>query len=208
MALEDLNPFAGRKKVKLTELLQQGAVEGLTVEFDASKDEEHNGENEVTDFPVEEGANITDHSRPKPRTLSIHAYVTGTPVSLLNISTPPGFKATRGKDAWEQMDRWRRDGAKLKATTTLFTYKDVVITKLSVPRNAQNADGIEFTVNLKEVFTASSKLVPKPVRVVKPEGSNVGQQPTKEATPPVQEQVKGLLNTGSDALGKFLGVRG
>ena len=93
MALQDLNPFAGRKKVKLVE----GAltVLGDSVEFDASKDEDHTGENEVTDFPVEEGANITDHSRPKPRTLQIHAFVTGTPMSLLNIATPPGFKAPK-----------------------------------------------------------------------------------------------------------------
>ena len=204
MALEDLNPFAGRKKVKLVE----GAtgVLGDSVEFDASKDEDHNGENEVTDFPVEEGANITDHSRPKPRTVSIHAYVTGTPVSLLNIATPPGFKATRGKDAWKQMDKWRREGTKLTAITTLFAYIDVVITKLSVPRNAQNADGIEFTINLKEVFTASSKLVPKPVRTTKPEGSNVGAKPTAPASPPVQDQTVGILKTITNAVGKKLGI--
>lgn len=204
MALQDLNPFAGRKKVKLVE----GAltVLGDSVEFDASKDEDHTGENEVTDFPVEEGANITDHSRPKPRTLQIHAFVTGTPMSLLNIATPPGFKATRGKDAWKQMDKWRREATKLTAITTLFAYTDVIITKLSVPRNAQNADGIEFTINFKEVFTVSSKLVPKPVRAAKADSANVGAKPTAPASPPVQQQTTGILKTITNAVAKKLGV--
>lgn len=200
MALDDFNPLASRKKVRLEEL------SGKNVQFDASKDEDHEGENEVTDFPVEEGANVSDHSRPKPRTISIHAFVTGTPVSVENIASPPSTKATRGRDAWTQLDLWRRQGTRLTAITSLFKYVSVVITKVSVPRNAQNSDGIEFTVNLKEIFTVSSKLVPKPTRTTKPEGSNIGPKPTKKADPPTEVKTGGFWKEISNAVGRKLGV--
>ncbi len=206
MALADLNPFAGRKKVKLTEGIL-GTL-GDSVEFDASVDEDHTGENEVTDFPVEEGANVTDHSRPKPRLLTVHGFITGTPVSLLNIATPPSFKATRGKDAWHKMEKWRTEGTRISIVTTLVAYTSVLITRLSVPRKASNSDGIEFTISFKELRTVSSRLVPKPTRPTKPPSSKVGGQPTKDAEPPVEEKSSGILKSFSDAVGRKLGVGG
>lgn len=50
--------------------------------IDVSLSETHGVSAEVTDHPVEEGANIADHIRPQPRTFSIQGLVTNTPIEV------------------------------------------------------------------------------------------------------------------------------
>src|SRR5687767_8934803 len=52
-----------------------------TIELDASISEQHTGEVEVTDHPVEKGANVADHARPKPNMLTIDGMISNTPLS-------------------------------------------------------------------------------------------------------------------------------
>ncbi len=200
MSLSDLNPFAGRQRVKLFD----GGV--TTVEFDASKDETHTGESDVTEFPVEEGSDVTDNSRPKPRTLSIHAFVTGSPISLTNLVTPPSLKASRGRDAWNQLDAWRKSGERLEVRTTLDGYKNMVITRLSIPRNSGNSDGIEFTLDMKQVVTTASKTTAKPVREQKQQSVDTGKKPTKALDPAKQEQADGLIKSFKTLVTGKIGV--
>ena len=44
--------------------------------------ESHNATNEVTEFPVEEGANISDHVRPGLKTVSLEVLITNTPIQV------------------------------------------------------------------------------------------------------------------------------
>lgn len=50
--------------------------------IDVSLSETHSVSAEVTDHPVEEGANIADHIRPQPRTFSMQGFVTNTPIEV------------------------------------------------------------------------------------------------------------------------------
>lgn len=61
--------------------------------LDCSITESHTGEVEVTDHPVEEGFNVSDHARPKPNTLTITGMISNTPIGLANPAGPTG--ATR-----------------------------------------------------------------------------------------------------------------
>lgn len=51
----------------------------LIVPFDLTMSEAHEATAEVTEHPVEQGANIADHVRQNPQTLSLEVYVTNTP---------------------------------------------------------------------------------------------------------------------------------
>jgi hypothetical protein len=50
------------------------------VEFDTVDTEDHTLPNEVTEFPVEEGPDVTDNIRVKPRLLSVKGYISDTPL--------------------------------------------------------------------------------------------------------------------------------
>lgn len=50
------------------------------VEFDTVEAEEHTLPNEVTEFPVEQGPDVTDNVRVKPRLLHVSGYMSDTPL--------------------------------------------------------------------------------------------------------------------------------
>lgn len=65
------------------------------VTFDAIEAEQHESVAEITDHPVEVGANITDHIRPTPDRLSITAYTSNQPL-VVNPNTKRGvFQAIK-----------------------------------------------------------------------------------------------------------------
>lgn len=167
-----------------------------TVYLDVSVEEQHTGDNDVTSFPVEEGPNISDNSRPKPREFSIHGFVTSAPLSLDAYSTIPALKVFRGKKVWEKLDRWRRNGTRLRVITSFFTYVDVVLKTVPVLRNVNNSDGIEVNLQFLQVFTAATKLVSKPSRLTKQSKSTLGKKITGIPDPGVESNGQGLLEAG------------
>ena len=58
-----------------------GQIDNIVL--DATLSENHDYTNKVTSFPVETGADITDHIVQEPERLTIEGFVTNTPVSLL-----------------------------------------------------------------------------------------------------------------------------
>lgn len=50
------------------------------VEFDTHESEDHTLPNEVTEFPVEQGPDVTDNVRVKPRTLAVKGYISDSPL--------------------------------------------------------------------------------------------------------------------------------
>lgn len=179
--------------------------DGNSVKLDASVDEQHTGESDVTDFPVEEGANTSDNSRPKPRTFTIHGFVTSAPLNGLDAYvTAPGLKELRGKRVWDRLDRWRRSGARLVVRTSFYTYIDVVLTSIGVPRNVRNSDGAELLLSFKQVFTSSSKTVAKPVRTQKAQSTSLGKKVNKAPPAPVAEAGETTLLAISNGIGGAL----
>ena len=55
-----------------------GAV--VSLELDVDLQESHDLSSEITEHPVEEGADVTDHVRPRLRRVSIEGYVSDTPM--------------------------------------------------------------------------------------------------------------------------------
>jgi len=161
------------------------ASEDAVITLDASINETHTGESEISNYPVEEGSNSSDNSRPQPMQLTILGVVTGTPMDITAIALPPSVKLARGKDAWSALDQWRRDGRRLRVTTSLNLYRGMVIKSLSVNRNSKNTDGVEMTIMLQEIVTVSAQTrkAPKQQRASKKQTKKQGQQSTTTATP-------------------------
>ena len=161
------------------EFLPAGAIE-----FDASVTETHDAENEITQFPVESGADITDHIRPQPERITINGVVTNTPIVFLGgIASDPA----RAEDAYAKVKSMRDNGDLVSVVTSLRQYDNMAIESFSVLRDAQNGNVMNATLTLREIFIAETATVAAPEPEAGQAGgagaSNLGEQ----STPPAPE---------------------
>jgi hypothetical protein len=149
------------------------------VEVDACIDETHQFSNTLTDHPVEEGFNITDHSRPDPDVVTLRCFVSNTPLNPEQQtrtirSGSAQFQTTaragvrlhaadgRGQSEFAKLLKMRNEGQLVKVATTLKTYESndrggMAIQSLNVSRTSKNYDGLEFSVTLKQVRIVKNK---------------------------------------------------
>jgi len=153
------------------------------LEFDAVTSEEHTAESDLTDHVVESAAAISDHKRPKPRSLSIEAIVSNTPLSFppssgfasssvtAEIATSGPAKANvltfsgefdRIQDVEATLERLRSEAIDLTVETRVRTYDNVQLVSVSIPR-ADPVDAITIKLGLREVFRASTQIVDAPL---------------------------------------------
>lgn len=125
------------------------------LDIDATVSQQHSGENEITEHPVENGTNIVDHVRVKPDKLTIECWVSDTPIS--GEASVPGSPLS--SLAYQQLLAFKTDGQLLTVTTTLRTYTSMVITSLSVPRDAKTGKALHFTCTFEQIITVSNQTV-------------------------------------------------
>ena len=147
---------------------------GDLITIDACLDETHTLDSEVTDFEVEEGFNISDHSRAKPTVVTLRCFVSNTPLSMEQMrqavregssnETPTEIRAVegRGNDVYTKLKKLRDNGELVTLTTTLTTYvssdkEGMIIQSLSIPRTSKTYDGLEFAVTFKQVRIVKNK---------------------------------------------------
>ena len=195
------------------------------VYIDSCLEETHQFNNQVTDHPVESGANISDHSRPEPDRVTLRCFISNTPLSdqqqktarrtgsftrlrTTNVSdsgfswetTAPEAVDGRGENAFKELIKMREEGALITVVTTLKTYavkKDegMMIESITIPVTRENFDGLEFTLTLKKV-----RLVRTRTTTVSAD-RRVQKKKTKkggQATKEPEERKKTLLKRGVD----------
>jgi len=146
----------------------------VTVSFDAVPSEQHSGSNTVTSHPVEEGADISDHSRPEPDTVSLDIFISNTPLSQEQMqraaqsgavsaakandapSWQPGYAEKMLQNLWDLKD----SGTLVTAITSIRgrVYRSTLIESISVPRDAKVLDAVRATIGLKKVRIVKNKL--------------------------------------------------
>lgn len=184
----------------LTSLISKSRLAAITndeatelLEFDASLQENHNASFETTQHPVEQGSDVSDHRRKLPLKLTITGVVSNTPLKLFNF----GGGAVDGKLpdtlAWETLLRLGESGELYTIVTSLWTYENMAIQSISVPRNAGLGNVLEFTIELQEVFFAESQEVEAPEELKK---KPKGKKPTEEATSAEQAKSLSVLQKG------------
>jgi len=170
-------------------------IEALQV--DATPRESHGFHSTVTDHPVEEGVNFSDHSRPEPDTLILDCLITNTPLDSTSSvqqgtqSVPPGAsagstqpqEASRDQQAYFKLKALRDVGTLITVATALRSYTSMVITDVSVARTSRNFNALEFTVSFKFVRVVQNKLTQLVVakdKRVPPENKAGNQTPVEE----------------------------
>lgn len=153
-------------------------TDSITITMHAVVLETHQLSNTVTDHPVEEGFNASDHSRPDPDRVTMDCRISNTPLSsgqateavrsgaftfqtttaaadaAGNIGAVDGY----AQKCWTDLRKLRDDGTIVKVVTTMGDYDSMAIESISLPRSAKYYDAISFTINFKRVRIVQNKL--------------------------------------------------
>ena len=129
----------------------------LTVDF--LENESHSWAVDVTRFPVEEGADISDHVQPQPRTVTINGIVNETPLGFIDAATTD-YSESRTVAAV----KFLRDLYARRQTVTLATknetYDRMICTGISFARGSRTGEKLPYTVSFTEITQVKSVEVP------------------------------------------------
>lgn len=129
--------------------------------FDATVSESPTHESELTDHPIEKGADVTDHVQVKPATLDLSVIVTNAPFP--EQGTPEHGRAEAAYD--RLLEIWRA-GEPVTWSTPRRTWPNMIITRISAPRDSPSGHTV-FELALREVVFVDQVFSPVPPAVLK-----------------------------------------
>ncbi len=145
---------------------------GITTElitFDATPNETHQRTATPTRNPVEQGADLTDHVRLQPKVYSAEIWYSDAPVSFLSIATTGvgaitdfDNRSSRSVTGFKTLEKLWSDRIPFDIVTRMYSYRNMVITSLSVPRNAETGNVMRARISLQEIQIVSLEDSPPP----------------------------------------------
>lgn len=191
---------------------QAGQIGSLIL--DCVLSESHKSEVEVTSHNVEEGADITDHARPKPREVTLTGIVSETPINIVQqrriveskgqrFETVTSTASPRGSTQYVEAALAKLENLYAKPQlvdliTSIRKYSNMMLTSLSIPRDPKTGDALNFTAVFREVRFATLRLVEAQTKVVKTANKKV--KLGKQVGPPAPEDKRDTLDRINDGL--------
>jgi hypothetical protein len=121
--------------------------------IDLALDENLTYESEVTENPVEQGADVTDHVRAKQPVLTFEGVVSDTPIgrvstheSRLAIGT-----ATPSQDAFQRLVAIHEAREPVVVTCSFGRFDAMVLTSLSPSKNAASQRSLQFSATFRRI---------------------------------------------------------
>ena len=125
-----------------------GGTDEIT--FDATTSEQHSLTSTITDHPVEQGFNVSDHSRPEPRKVTLECWQSNTPL----VGEVDGL---RDYQLWQRfIDLWRNPRL-VEIVTIRDSYTSMAVESVTSPVDVKSANALKFSVSLKEIRVISNK---------------------------------------------------
>ncbi len=158
-------------------------------EIDAALSEDHTFDSDVTEHPVEEGADITDHVRARPIEVSIQGIVSDTPIGRTAFNRgfdPSGelqMPVLPSDVAFSNLLAIRDAREPITITTSLKTFERMILTSLTVP--ATGGDALEFTARFRQIELVTNRRTTIPVATPRAaHGKDLGNKPSVTPTTP------------------------
>lgn len=200
----------------ITYQLQPGTVDVLV--FDAVTRESPTFAAVATEHPVEEGADVSDHVRPKPVEVTLEVTLTDYPLSSAGRGINGDSKAVvgggigttpfvgRSESALGILQRLKDTGAKVIIESGVRTYTGMVLTSIAAPRDRARYGAVKATLQFRQLLTVASEIVPlaKVSRPVARPDHDAGHHEGHEATD--GEKTKSWLAGGADGIGAGFGA--
>ena len=167
-----------------------GSKSGIVV--DATLTESHVLSSEVTNYPVESGATISDHVQLKPLVYNMTGTISDTPIGFLvlgNIgnfinSVQSYFGGGRSKEAYYAIFKLWQSRVPFTVTTNLKRYANMIFTSFVVDDDVDTSNEISFKATLQQVTIVTSQSIAS-------QGQNVG------PAPKVKETAQSTVNQGN-----------
>ena len=156
-----------------------------SITIDASISEDHVSTAELTENPVEDGGDITDHVRIKPLELTIEGVISDTPVTFSVINNISGIintvtsifgNTSRSVDAYNELIKLQQSRDPFKVVTGLKVYENMILTELSIPRTAQTGNAIHFSATMRQIQIAKSETTGISTRSLSTSVTSLGQK--------------------------------
>jgi hypothetical protein len=133
-------------------------------EIDAFFVENYNFANKMTNLPVEEGSNITDHVSEEPDTISVEAFIgqakfevyegkIPADLSTLDIQEPK----TRIRQAYQELLRLKRERQAVDVVTGLDTFTGMIIASFDIGRDVETGADLTFSMSFQKIKTVKSE---------------------------------------------------
>lgn len=162
--------------------------------IDATVAESHEFSSEVTEHPVENGADIADNVRAQPLRVVLDCIVSDTPIGVVaDARTSDELPSSQAYDLLLDI-RDAREPVSIE--TSLRTFDNMMLESLSIPRSPGNGHALRFTASFVQVTLITNARTT--VRTSAPRGQkkrNVGNRPTA-----VVEDVQTIKEVTSEAL--------
>lgn len=135
-------------------------------EIDAFLVEKFSFSNRMTNLPVEEGSNITDHVSEEPDALSVEAFIGQAKfeayegkipddLSTLDIPDPK----TRIRQAYQELLRLKRERQPVDVVTGLDTFTGMIIASFDIDRDVETGADLTFSMSFQKIKTVSKDTV-------------------------------------------------
>lgn len=217
MALADIISSGPLKTAIAAQETQPGASVPIRAEtiitVDVTLTQDHQRSAEVTDSPVETGADVSDHRRVKPEVFKMRGIVSdidpeaGILGGIAGAATSLVSDSSRSRDAYLTLVDLFDSDQVFTIVTSLQVYPDMVFTDLSVHIDPQTGKAIDFEATVRTIRFASSEFVDAPTVKSVAHTAPKAKKPAVKAPIPVEKAGSLLLNLGSKA-SSFLGLTG
>jgi hypothetical protein len=186
----------------LTQILDQDSQDVLLT-LDVTRVYTIEGDVDITEHPVEQGANISDHIRPKPRIITIEGLISNTPILSVEESgfatylpDEPGPAAA----AYAMLENRRRGGFLHTLVLPLDTIQALALKRVSQPKDRTTGDALRFSLTFQEIVIVTNSTTVVATATPQTQGTrNKGTDTTTSATP--TEDQNDAARTVSNALG-------
>ncbi len=139
--------------------------------IDAAPTESHTFDSTVTEHPIEEGSDVTDHVRVRPDRVSIEGIVSNTPIgevkAIRDSESPFAGEILPAPDAYAYLKQIRANREPVTVDTSLEKYENMILTSLVVPQNAQTGDAFRFRATFQEIQIVKTERASRRVAVAR-----------------------------------------
>lgn len=139
--------------------------------MDLALSESHSFPGEVTQYPVEAGADFSDHIRDLPEEIELECIVSDSPSGA--IASDPTRKGEAGADgntplpsaaALEKLRLMKARRQPVSIETSLGVFTSMACIGIDVPKDAAKSNGLFFTAKFKKITVVTNKRTKTRVR--------------------------------------------
>lgn len=167
--------------------------------FDAHLREDHNGSVRITDHPVQDGTNISDHAYNLPDKLSLEIFVS----DVMDAVVVDQFSEydTKSISAYEILRALKEQRMPLSVKTRLHFYENMLIEHMNTPDDYKSSKSLKCSIIMKQIITAT--VATETAKSTKPQVTNTTKSNPSSSTPQEPSLLQRLTTYKQNAVAKY-----